>query len=549
MKKNIFNSVAINKPKTNAFDLSHERKFSMDMGNLIPIFCQEAVPGDKFRVNTEVLMRFAPMLAPVMHRINIFTHYFFVPNRLIWDEWEKFLNGGQNGQLQVVAPYVEIKHGQSENADLFRPGTLPDYLGYPTTENWNDSYDPLKVSVLPLRAYQLIYDQYYRDQNLQDSLFGEDDVIAPQISKSSGAVTDLTALSTLCALRKRCWEKDYFTSALPWSQRGGAVHLPLTGDAEVKMVDGFVSSGQHGTFDSAGAQHLPNDVIYNSPDGVNPDGTRRGEIVGGFASQKFTYNPQGSLYADMSTVTMATINDLRRATRLQQWLERSAVGGGRYKEMILSQFGVVSPDARLQRAEYLGGGKSPVVISEVLQTSASEETSAQGNMAGHGLGVGNTHQFAHSFTEHGYVIGVMSVLPRTAYQQGCPRSLTRFDKFDYLWPIFANLGEQEVKNKELFVGADNVDNEETFGYQSRYSEYKYCPSTVHGDFKTNLSYWHLGRIFSALPTLSPEFVQATDSTMKRIFNVDDPAVASLYVQVYHNFQAIRPLPYFGTPTL
>ena len=545
MKKNIFNSVAINKPKTNSFDLSHERKFSMDMGKLTPIFCQEVVPGDRFRLNTEVLMRFAPMLAPVMHSINVYTHYFFVPNRLIWDEWEKFLNGGRNGDLEVVAPYTTFK----DLTDYCAPnrqnlGSLLDYLGYPVGQIVAPT---TKVSVLPLRAYQLIWDQYYRDQNLTDSVFDDETGSTSFIPISSGRQLT-TSLNSLTELRNRCWEKDYFTSALPWSQRGGAVHLPLTGDAEVKMVDGYVASNQNGNLVSKTAQRSPNDQLINTPMGTHPQGYK-GDLTGALSGQKFTYDPNGSLYADMSTVTMATINDLRRATRLQQWLERSAVGGGRYKEMILSQFGVVSPDARLQRAEYLGGGKSPVTISEVLQTSASEEYSAQGNMSGHGLSVGNTHQFASSFTEHGYVIGIMSVLPRSAYQQGLPRSLTRFDKFDYLWPIFANLGEQEVKTQEIYLGSNVAINEQTFGYQSRYSEYKYAPSTVHGDFKQPLSYWHLGRIFSTYPTLSKEFVSVDPTTLKRIFNVDDPSVHSLYVMVYHNFQAIRPLPYFGSPTL
>lgn len=499
---NLFNSVKLNRPKSNVFDLSHEKKLSMNMGDLVPVYLQDVVPGDKFRVNTESLIRLSPLIAPMMHRVNAYIHYFFVPNRIIWSEWEKFITGGEDGLQAPVYPKCVINDGTKA---LCTEGSLIDYLGLPVHDGVSAITNPLYFSALPLRAYQLIYNEYYRDQNLQAKI---------EFSLGSGVELDLFAM------RKRCWEKDYFTSCLPWTQRGANVNLPNTPDYSdtslFKKEDGTIIQGAVTSGNVAGELAIDGSLgRVENIDGIN-----------------------------------ISINDLRRATKLQQWLERNALGGSRYIEQIFAHFGVTSSNRSLQRPQYLGGGKTPIVVSEVLNTSATA-TEDQGNMSGHGISVGNTNRFESFFEEHGFILGIMSVLPRTAYQQGIEKHWTKFDKLEHYFPEFANLGEQAVTDGEVYhdydAGAGASDN--TFGYQSRYSEYKFKNSSVHGSFKSSLSYWHLGRIFGAKPSLNGTFVTPSASELHRIFAVTDPAVHKLYVQLYHDVKAIRPMPVFGTPTL
>lgn len=506
----LFNSVKLQKPKTNVFDLSHEKKLSMNMGELVPIMLQEVVPGDKFRVSTESLIRMAPLVSPMMHRVNSFIHYFFVPNRLVWDNWQDFITGGRLGTDASVLPKLLLDPGAT-GAVLFNEGTLWDYFGLPTHGDIA-RHESTYISALPFRAYQLIYNEYYRDQNLS----------APIDIKKTDAV-DSTETSLLLTMRKRCWEKDYFTSALPWTQRGGEVLLP----GSLKYTDGLPSH----VYNAIGDDLV--DTAGNLTSDVN--GHVNSVDAGGQAARIET---EGSL--DVS------INEFRTAARLQAWLERNALGGSRYIESILAHFGVKTPDYRLQRPEYLGGGKTPVVISEVLNTSATA-TEAQGNMAGHGIGVGNSNSFKKYFSEHGYIIGIMSVMPRTAYQQGIPRMFTKLDNLDYYFPEFANIGEQEVKNEEVYwrYDQDRSVNESAFGYQSRYAEYKFNRDSVHGDFKSSLSHWHMGRIFGSMPSLNSAFVES-DPT-HRVFAVTTSTIDKLYVQLYNKVSAIRPMPVFGTP--
>jgi len=482
------------------------------MGELIPIYLEEIVPGDNFKVNTELLLRMSPLTAPVMHRINVYTHYFFVPNRIVWDNWESFITGGKDGTEMPEHPQVVMNQ---VSKSLFTKGNLSDYFGLPTMDGFVGT-DNQYVSGLPFRAYTEIYNEYYRDQNLTDAI---------EYDKTDGTA-GLTEMQKICAIRRRAWEKDYYTSALPWAQRGDTALIPTASGfrTEVTNLDGSeatTGAALQTQFISGGNQ------VGNT--GLNIQGS--GDPV--------------------NIVNEINVNDLRKSVRLQEWLERSARGGSRYIEQILSHFGVRSSDARLQRPEFLGGGKNPVVISEVLNTTGETSENAglpQGNMAGHGISVGRTNGFKKRFEEHGYVIGIMSVLPKATYQQGIEKPWTRTDKFDYYWPEFAQLGEQEIMQNEIYADFDNIATQEgTFGYQSRYAEYKYKCSSVHGDFRDNLSYWHLGRQFANPPVLNQAFVEADPDP--RIFAVKDPGEDKLYAQIYNSVSAIRPMPYFNNPTL
>lgn len=520
----IFQTLPINRPKSNVFDLSHERKMSMNMGDLVPCMVQEVIPGDKFRVTMEHLIRFQPLLSPMMHRVNVYTHFFFVPHRIVWNEFEKFITGGEDGKQLPVFPHIRQVLANATAKNLMGVGSLADYIGVPVS-NYSAA-DPIsmQVSALPFRAYQLIYNEYYRDQNLTPAI---------PFSKASGIMSG-AELDEILPLRKRAWEKDYFTSSLPWAQRGDQLTIPLSGEAPI------TTDGSQTTFKIKSSGLPPSD------DGISTIMSKLANTTDG----DLMFNNTG-LETDLSNVSSSTINELRQAFQIQKWLERSARSGSRYIEQILAHFGVQSSDARLQRPEYLGGGKTPVVISEVLQTSATEVDSPQGTMVGHGISVGNSNTFKKSFEEHGYVIGIMSVLPRTSYQNGLPRHLQKFDKFDYYWPEFAHIGEQDVYKNEIFNDFNSFPddsgstNHQTFGYQARYAEYRYAPDSVHGDFLTNLDFWHMGRKFTSVPPLNTSFV--TSDPTHRVFAVTDPTEHKLLVQTYVNFQAIRPIAKYGEP--
>ena len=506
MAQNLFNSIQLIKPKKNVFDLTHDVKLSTNMGQLTPILTLECVPGDKINLSCESLIRFAPMIAPVMHRMDVTMHYFFVPNRILWNNWEKFITEHNS---EHVAPYLSVQTGTYTAAQL----KMMDYMGIPPIPAGGTTTN---VSALPFAAYQAIWNEYYRDQNLQAPL-------DYKLTDGDNNV-DATSRAKWTTLRNRAWEHDYFTASLPFAQKGAAVDIPigqLSGDAVVQW-----NSNENN-----------NIYIQGSPGGPYVDETIGNSPGVGVATP--------SLIAKTSDVDVepSTINDLRRAFRLQEWLEKNARGGTRYIENILTHFGVRSSDKRLQRPEYITGVKSPVVVSEVLNTTGQTDGLPQGNMAGHGISVTSGKSGSYYCEEHGYIIGIMSVMPKTAYQQGIPRTFLKTDSLDYFWPTFANIGEQEVKKEELYAYTANA--QDTFGYVPRYAEYKYMPSRVAGEFRTSLNYWHLGRIFATEPSLNSTFVEC-DPT-KRIFAVEDPATDVLYCHVLNKIQAVRPMPKYGTP--
>lgn len=496
--------------KRSKFSLSHTRLLSCDMGELVPVGVTEVLPGDTFQHSTNLLLRVSPLLAPVMHPVRVRIHHWFVPHRLTWENWEKFITGGPDGMDASTFPTVNLTWAAgSPPTGSGVVGGLADYFGMPTGIN------NFPVSALPFRAYALIFNEWYRDQDLVSAL---------ALSTADGVDS-----TTNTALQFAAWEKDRFTSSRPWTQKGPEISIPLVGNAPVKGIGALNTTWNSGAFNvHESGNTSPTFIAANNAKNINP-----GDVNNSVAIVKNPSNNYPNIYADLSNVSAADINDLRLAFALQRYEEARARYGSRYTEY-LAYLGIKSSDARLQRPEYLGGGRQTIQFSEVLQTSPGTGPNVVGQLRGHGISAMRSNRYRRFFEEHGYVITLMSVLPKTMYVQGSPRTFNRRVKEDFWQRELEHIGQQEVANKELYAAHASPDG--VFGYQDRYDEYRRQESGVSGEFRTTaLDYWHMARIFSSSPALNASFV--TSNPTKRINAVQTEDV--LWIQANHSLQARR----------
>ena len=515
-----------------SFNRSHTVKTAFDSNYLVPIYVDEVLPGDTFNLKATLFGRLATPAVPIMDNLYLDTFYFYVPSRLVWDNWQRF-NGEQKNpddSTDFIVPTVQCD-GTS--------GSIYDYFGIPYLEgNGAEEGSTIEVNSLPFRAYNLIWNEWFRDENLQDS-----------VDVPTGDGPDTSDTFTLLKRGKR---HDYFTSALPWPQKGPGVEIPLGTTAPI--VGGSSFGQSTGVFTDSlmkGKQA----VAYQISAGGSP----------AFSTQLVDYDYAGSigsnnhllptnatvtpLFADLTSATAATINTLRQAFQLQRLYERDARGGTRYTEILRSHFGVISPDARLQRPEYLGGSSVRVNINPVQQTSATDQTSPQGNLAAFGVVSNRDGGFKKSFVEHGYIIGLVNLRADLNYQQGLNRMWSRRTRFDFYWPVLAHLGEQAILSKEIFADGSEQD-DDVFGYQERYAEYRYYPNMITGKMRStdpqSLDVWHLAQKFDNRPVLNREFIEENVPIDRVLAVTNEPEVI---LDCYFGLSCVRPMPVYSVPGL
>lgn len=551
MATSVFGATKVSAPKHNIFDLSHSVKLSANAGYLNPVVCIPVVPGDTFDIKADVFCRLAPLATPVLANIDLRLEAFYVPNRIIWPNWEKFIvfEHRPNNDPKPVLPYLDLAAAhaasQSDGYNRVGVGSLADHLGIPVTmldfaENHSQNH---LVSALPFGAFQKIWRDYYVDPNIQKDLLDE---YYAGVDGNGGLFDgdNTERYLNLLTRHHRMWRKDYFTSALPDAQRGSDVLIPVQG-GNVDILFNSKSS-----FEAARVLRTdstrPGDGASLETGEQAPVGN---VLQDGVTGRNLTVDNHDALKGQISNVN-ATITDLRTAMATQRLLELSMRVGSRLKEQLLGIFGVKSSDSRLDRAEYLGGSSVPVMIGEVAQTSQTTTGatgSPQANMAGKGIAAGQLSYGRKYFEEHGYLIVICSIVPKAAYFQGMPRHFKMFDMEDFFWPMFQHIGEQAIKNEEIFFGTDNDNNEATFGYAPRYSEYKWHPSTVHGQFRDSLDNMHLARKFASRPYLNQDFLNIKAESANRAFAITSDEYDHFWLDIYFKIKAKRPMDYFGSP--
>ncbi|QXP07855.1 MAG: major capsid protein [Arizlama microvirus] len=501
----LFKRVGNNIPGRSLFNLSYEKKFSCDMAQLIPVMCDEVVPGDIFEIGANAIIRAQPLVAPVLHAVDMYVHTFFVPYRLLWEDWEDFITGGPAGTLTPVMPVWE----PVTDAEV-AVGSLWDFMGFPTFATVPTSVTDTWPIDMPRRAYAFIFNEYYRDETLQTEI-DYDPITVP---------IDLPLI--------RNWEKDYFTSSLISQQRGPAPAFPIVGTTHA-VWDGadIINSGGLGQWASPTAAPTTPQLFVNDANGrVN------------------ALNFLNSNDVDLSAATPLDIANMRLGFQIQRWLELNSRAGVRYTEFLHAHFGVSPNDSRLDRPEYIGGMKAPIIFTEVLQTSETD-TTPQGNLAGHGLSVSSEVIGKYRVEEYGLIMSIMSIMPRPAYQQGINRQWMRKTKFDFYFPEFAHISEQAILQQEIYWTDSDTANQTPFGFCGNYDEMRTKPSMVCSDFRTLYDYWHLGRKFSSAPVLDNTFI--TCVPRKDIFAV--PSEPGFLVQFGNIIKALRPMPIIAEPGL
>lgn len=568
---NRFSAIPRAQIQRSVFNRSHDYKTTFDSGYLVPFYVDEVLPGDSFKLNCSIFCRLATPIVPFMDNLYLETFFFFVPNRLVWKHWENFM--GQQDNPGESTDYLIPQTVAGDSG--FSVGSVADYFGIPT------SVKGLSVSSLPFRAYQLIYNEWFRDENLQERV----GAWASDASYKDDPVGDWNDInSTGLTLLRRNKYHDYFTSALPWPQKGNAVDVNFGVGGPIEWEDqSYNVVAKAGSVYSMKLYQIanPNNRVFLSPSAsVTPSSnqiTLTPPMQTGI-DQDPVY-PRGALYVPGDTWLRAgsglnqdsasvnspislptlkfvgetgaglTINDLRQAFQVQKLLERDARGGTRYTEILRSHFGVVSPDARLQRPEYLGGSSTRILMNSVAQTAATNDVTPQANLSAFGLFGDSFHGFSKSFVEHGYIIGLVNVRADLSYQQGVNRMWSRKSRLDFYFPVLAHLGEQAVLNKEIYAQGTAAD-EQVFGYQERFAEYRYSPSVITGKMRSidpqTLDIWHLAQKFDSLPTLSSQFIQDNPPVSRVVAVQSEP---QFILDAWFDLKCIRPMPVYSVPGL